>query len=453
MDPTAIEQIAAWTGGSLSGRVFAPVNRVVTDSKAVQPGDLFVALKGERFDGHDFLTAVRGQGAVAALVQRGRGERPSGLALVEVEDTLSGLQKLAASWRQTLPARVVGVTGSSGKTSTKDFAHAILSTRLNGWSTQGNLNNHIGVPLTLLAGNAQDSFAVVEMGMNHAGEIAPLAAMARPEVGIITNIGVAHIEYLGSREAIAREKGSLVAALPLAGTAVLPAEDDFLAVLEQLSSGRILTAGLGRGDVQAVDIVPVEGGSRFALFYEGQRVEVELGVAGLHMVRNVALAAAAAVALDLPLETAAEGLRGMRLTKGRMERRSIRGVEFLDDTYNANPDSMKAALATLAHWPARGRRIAVLGRMGELGAYAREGHDSVGRAAGVGIDRLLTVGSEAEWIAAAAREAGCPEVSHFEDTGSAAYALSGAIVEGDVVLVKGSRSARMEQVIEEVARL
>lgn len=453
MNPTNLQQIAAWAGGSLSGPPGVPVSRVVTDSRLVQPGDLFVALKGERFDGHGFLAEVAGRGATACLVERGRGERPAGFAAVEVEDTLLALQALASSWRRTLSARVVGITGSSGKTSTKDFTHAILSTRLGGWCTQGNLNNHIGVPLTLLAGNSQDAFAVVEMGMNHAGEIAPLAAMALPEVGIITNIGVAHIEYLGSREAMAREKGCLVAALPSAGTAVLPAEDDFLPVLEQLATGRVLTAGLGRGDVQAVEVTPVEGGSRFALLHEGGRVEVELGVAGLHMVRNAALAAAAALALDLPLEAAAEGLRGIRLTKGRMEKRSLRGVDFLDDTYNANPDSMKAALATLAHWPARGRRIAVLGRMGELGAFAREGHASVGRAAGVGIDRLLTVGAEADWIATAARAAGCPEVEHFENTAAAAHALSAALAEGDVVLVKGSRSARMEQVIEEVARL
>jgi UDP-N-acetylmuramoyl-tripeptide--D-alanyl-D-alanine ligase len=427
------------------------VRRVVTDSRAVQAGDLFVALKGERFDGHDFIGAVTEQGAAGCLVQSGCGERPPGLAAVEVGDTLAALQHLAAAWRRTLPVRVVGVTGSSGKTSTKDFTHAILSGRLAGWCTQGNLNNHIGVPLTLLAGGMEDVFAVVELGMNHAGEIAPLAAMARPEVGIITNIGVAHIEYLGSREAIAREKGALVAALPAGGVAVLPAEEDFLPLLEELSTGRILTAGLGRGDVQAVDVAPVAGGSRFGLIHEGQRVEVELGVAGLHMVRNAALAAAAALALDLPLEAAAEGLRGMTLTKGRMERRMVRGVEFLDDTYNANPDSMKAALATLAQWPARGRRIAVLGRMGELGSYAREGHASVGRAAGAGIDWLLTVGAEAEWIAAAAREEGGVEVAHFEDTTAAARALGAEVSDGDVVLVKGSRSARMERVLEEVA--
>jgi len=453
MNPTTVEQIAAWAGGRLSGAPGASVRRVVTDSRAVQPGDLFVALKGDRFDGHDFIAAVLAQGASGCLVQSGHGARPPGLNAVEVTDTLAALQSLAAAWRRTLPARVVGVTGSSGKTSTKDFTHAILSSRLNGWCTQGNLNNHIGVPLTLLAGGGGAAFAVVEMGMNHAGEIAPLAALAQPEVGIITNVGVAHIEYLGSREAIAREKGALVAALPARGTAVLPAEDDFLPLLEELATGRILTAGLGRGDVQAVDVAPVQGGSRFGLIHEGERVEVELGVAGLHMVRNAALAAAAALALDLPLEAAAEGLRGMKLTKGRMEQRVVRGVDFLDDTYNANPDSMKAALATLAQWPARGRRIAVLGRMGELGSHAQEGHSAVGRAAGAGIDWLLTVGAEADWIAAAAREEGCPEVAHFQDTTAAARALASVLEEGDVVLVKGSRSARMERVIEEVASL
>jgi UDP-N-acetylmuramoyl-tripeptide--D-alanyl-D-alanine ligase len=453
MNPTTIQQIAAWTGGSLQGNAGGLVSRVVTDSRAVQPGDLFVALRGDRFDGHDFIGSVAEQGVVGCLAEPGLGARPAGLAVVEVPDTLGALQRLAMEWRRTLPARVVGVTGSSGKTSTKDFTHAILSRRSKGWCTQGNLNNHIGVPLTLLVGAVDDLFAVVEMGMNHAGEIAPLAAMVRPEVGIVTNIGVAHIEYLGSREAIAMEKGALVAALPAGGTAVLPAGDDFLGVLEKLAVSRVLTAGLGCGDVQAVDVCPVQGGSRFALIHEGVRVEVELGVAGLHMVRNAALAAAAALALDLPLEAAAEGLHGIKLTKGRMEKRLVRGVEFLDDTYNANPDSMKAALATLAQWPASGRRIAVLGRMGELGSHARSGHAEVGRAAGAGIDWLLTVGEEADWIAEAARGEGCPEVDHFEDTTVAARALAAALQEGDVVLVKGSRSARMERVIEEVARL
>lgn len=453
MDSTSLQTIAQWCGGQIrSDGGHLAIKRVVTDSRLAEPGDLFVGLRGERFDGSDFLESVCRQGAACAVVESGRGVRPSGFPVVEVRDTLDALQRLSACYRKTLPARVIGITGSSGKTSTKDFAFAVLSTSLSGWCTQGNLNNHIGVPLTLLNGDSTHQFGVVEMGMNHAGEIAPLAAMAAPEVAVITNVGVAHIEFLGSREAIAREKGSLAAAVGMGGTVVLSAEDDFTSMISDMTSATILTAGIERGDVQAVDVLPVDGGSKFAVVYEGERAECALAVPGLHMVRNATLAVGAGLAVGVSLQDAARGLRGMTLTRGRMETRVVGGIHFLDDTYNANPDSMRAALATLAQWPAAGKRIAVLGRMGELGAYAESGHREVGRAASAGIDKLLTVGDEADWISMEASGMGLDDVSHFEDTLAAAAALKAELAPGDVVLVKGSRSARMERVIEELAR-
>ena len=452
MDATSLTQIAQWSGGVLFGDVSGEVRRVVTDSRQAKEGDLFVALKGERFDGHDFLAQVSAQGVAGVLAQAGCGERPSGLCVVEVGDVLTGLQRLAGAYRQTLPARVVGVTGSSGKTTTKDFTFAVLSAQWSGWCTQGNLNNHIGVPLTLLSGRREHAFAVVEMGMNHAGEIAPLADLASPEVAIITNVGVAHIEFLGSREAIAREKGSLAARLGEQGTVVLSAEDEFTPLIASLTKARILTAGISCGEIQAIDVLPLDGGSRFGLIHEGERVEVSLAVPGHHMVRNAALAVAAGVALGMSLSAAAAGLRGIQLSKGRMESRLLGGIHFLDDTYNANPDSMKAALSTLAQWPATGRRIAILGRMGELGSHAEAGHRAVGEAAAAGIDALFTVGSEADWISDEARRNGFAGTTHFPDTATAAAALRSVLSKGDVVLVKGSRSARMERVIEEVTR-
>ena len=391
MDATSLTQIAQWSGGVLFGDVSGEVRRVVTDSRQAKEGDLFVALKGERFDGHDFLAQVSAQGVAGVLAQAGCGERPSGLCVVEVGDVLTGLQRLAGAYRQTLPARVVGVTGSSGKTTTKDFTFAVLSAQWSGWCTQGNLNNHIGVPLTLLSGRREHAFAVVEMGMNHAGEIAPLADLASPEVAIITNVGVAHIEFLGSREAIAREKGSLAARLGEQGTVVLSAEDEFTPLIASLTKARILTAGISCGEIQAIDVLPLDGGSRFGLIHEGERVEVSLAVPGHHMVRNAALAVAAGVALGMSLSAAAAGLRGIQLSKGRMESRLLGGIHFLDDTYNANPDSMKAALSTLAQWPATGRRIAILGRMGELGSHAEAGHRAVGEAAAAGIDAAISI--------------------------------------------------------------
>jgi UDP-N-acetylmuramoyl-tripeptide--D-alanyl-D-alanine ligase len=459
MEFISLQQLAEWSGGSVWGAPHAEpagVHRVVTNSREVQGGDLFVALRGERFDGHDFIGEIAARGGlekmpVVVLAERGRGARPAGLHVVEVDDTLAGLQRLAGAYRRTLPARTLGVTGSSGKTSTKDFAFGVLSSELKGWCTQGNLNNHIGVPLTLLSGDRSAQFAVVEMGMNHSGEIAPLAALAAPEIGIITNVGTAHIEFLGSREAIAREKGALAAAVSEHGTVVLSAEDSFSPMIAGMTVAQVLTAGIGCGEVQAVNVVPTERGSRFGIVHEGDRAEFELSVPGLHMVRNAALAVAAGLAMGVPLQAAAEGLKGLTLNKGRMHAVLVRGVQFLDDTYNANPDSMRAALATLAQWPAAGRRIAVLGRMGELGHFAEEGHREVGRAASSGIDRLMTVGPEADWISAEAEIHGCGDVSHFSDHASAAAALLRDWTPGDVVLVKGSRSARMERVIEEVS--
>lgn len=440
------------SGGYLDGDFSLEVSGVVTDSRSAKGGNLFVALRGERFDGHAFLGEVFAKGVRAAIVEAGCRVIPDGMSVIRVPDTLAGLQRLAAEYRKALPIRVVGITGSSGKTTTKDFTFSILSQRMSGWCTAGNLNNHIGVPLTLLAGSRDSEMAVIEMGMNHAGEIAPLAAMAQPEVGIITNIGMAHIEFLGSQQAIAVEKGALAAAIGASGTVVLPGSEPFGRLIEEMTSARILRAGLSCGDVQAVDVHALENGSRFGLVYEGMRSEVELTVPGLHMVQNAALSAAAGLALGVSLDAAADGLRGMKLTKGRMETRLIRGIHFLDDTYNANPDSMCAALRTLAQWPAAGARIAVLGRMGELGAFAEQGHRQVGKVAADGVDWVVAVGEQADWIADEARRGGAQRVDHFVEVAEASAALKEKIQPGDVVLVKGSRSARMERVIEEVSR-
>ncbi len=451
MDSTAFTQIAAWTGGTLVGAPLGSIQRVVTDSRDVRAGDLFVALVGDRFDAHDFLAEVASRGASGALVEKGRS---AGFPVIEVADTLEGLQALATAYRRTLSARVVGITGSNGKTSTKDFTFAVLSQAMKGWCTQGNLNNHIGVPLTLLSGGSEHGMAVVEMGMNHAGEIWPLAQMAQPEVGIITNIGMAHIEHLSSKEAIALEKASLARAVAATGTVILNAEDEFTPQIASMTRANVLTAGINCGDVQAVDLYAREGGTRFALFHDGERAEVDLSVPGTHMVRNATLAAAAGVALGVSLSQAAKGLCGFRHMHGRLEFREVAGIRFLDDSYNANPDSMEAALATLEQWPMAGRRIAVLGRMGELGPFAQEGHRRVGAAAAFhGVDWLLTVGEEADWISDEAKKLGVEQVNHFNDIASAARALRGSVEGEDLVLVKGSRSSRMERVLEEVEQL
>ena len=456
MEPTTLLQIAEWAGGKVVGNGDLIVSRVTTDSRQAGEGSLFVALIGERFDGHDFVKDIAKSGAVAALVREGYGERVPGFPVIEVDDTLSGLQRLASGYRNSLSVRVVGVTGSNGKTSTKEFVYAVLAGggKMVGAKTQGNLNNHIGVPLTLLSLEKRHAFAVVEMGMNHAGEIAPLAAMARPEVAIITNVGVAHIEHLGSQEAIADEKGALAQATGMEGFVVLNAGDKYAPRIAAMTSSEVVWAGVEVGDVQAVDLQVVEGGTRFGLVHEGERAEVLLGVAGRHMVCNAALAAAAGIVMGVTLREAASGLSAFQPIAGRMQVRDLGGIKFLDDTYNANPDSMEAALVTLAQWPVVGKRIAVLGMMGELGVFAEQGHRRVGAAAAVnGVDVLVTVGREAEWIRDEALTNGCGEVKHCEDVYEAAAIVKEIACSEDVVLVKGSRTAGMERILSEVNKL
>lgn len=422
---------------------------VCTDSRALKPGDLFVALRGDNFDGHTFIAQAAQLGAAGAIVEKAPTGLPKEFGLVEVVDSLKALQSLAGNYRQTLTVKVVGITGSNGKTSTKDATAAVLSRRFKTAKTEGNLNNHIGVPLTLLQLNSKHGAAVVEMGMNHAGEIAPLAAMAKPDAAIVTNVGVAHIEYLGTREAIAREKSVLAEAVPPGGTVVLNADDEFTPSIAGRCRARVVTAGLQSGDVLASDLQPLPTGTKFRLHASGRSVDAELPVPGEHMVRNALLACATGLALGLTLEDCAAGLADLQLSKGRLQQKEIGGLLVMDDSYNANPDSVAAGLATLAQMPGAGRRIAVLGRMGELGHEAERGHRRVGQTAGyLGISCVIAVGDEARWIAEAAQEAGVRKVVPAATVEEAVTALRSYAHAGDIVLVKGSRSAKMERVVQ-----
>jgi UDP-N-acetylmuramoyl-tripeptide--D-alanyl-D-alanine ligase len=324
----------------------------------------------------------------------------------------------------------------------------VLAARYRVVKTEGNLNNHIGLPLSILAASAADDAAVWEIGMNHPGEIAPLAELARPDLVIITNIGVAHIEYMGSREAIAQEKGVLVEAVGPNGSVILPAGDDFTEVLAGRSRARVVKAGLTGGSVTASDVSMDADGCRFTLQADGDSLPARLPTPGLHMVSNALLAVAAGLEFGLSLEECAEGLASARLTGGRLLRRNIRGVILLDDTYNANPDSMEAALQTLGALPTSGSRIAVLGRMGELGSHSESGYRRVGRIAATTAQTLIAVGPETAPLSAMAREVGLKQIHETADTEEAAALLRELSREGDIVLVKGSRGARMERVIQ-----
>src|SRR5438270_3364969 len=451
MNKLSIFQIAEFAGASVSGGDGnVSIDKISTDSRTLKRGELFVALRGENFDGHKFVEAAVKTGAAGVIVDLGwKGKVPDNFTVIRVQDTLQAYQTLAANYRKSLPLRVLAITGSNGKTSTKDFAAAVLDRRFRVTKTQGNFNNHVGLPRTMLEATSQDEIAVWEIGMNHPGEVAMLATLAAPDDAIITNIGVAHIEFMGSREAIAAEKGALAQAVGPEGTVILNADDPFSKSIAPCTSAKIVLAGTTEGTVRASEITQSANGTDFTILEGAHRCRAQLPVPGLHMVQNALLGVAAGRIFGLSLEDCAAGLAAAPLTKARLQIKEIHGVQFIDDSYNANPESMKAALHTLVELDADGKRIAVLGEMRELGEESARGHREVGEtAAALGVDQLIAIGDTAATIAEAARNAGLQNISIARSTSEAADLLDEIAVSGDLVLVKGSRSARTERVIE-----
>ena len=455
MDPLSLDQIAQFAGATRqNGEGARAITNLSTDSRSLRSGDLFVALRGDNFDGHKFISQAIQRGAAGAVVEKvWSGKAPPEFALLRVGDTLSAFQRIAGEYRRSLGLKVVAVTGSNGKTSTKDFTASVLARRFRVTKTEGNFNNHIGLPQTILKASARDEVAVWEIGMNHPGEIAPLAALARPDIVIITNVGVAHIEFMGSRAAIAREKGDLAASLGPNGTLVLNSDDEFAATIAERTAARVVFAGIDHGEVRAEEIVQAASGAEFGILEGAHRCHAILPVPGLHMVQNALLAIAAGRALGVSLEDCAAGLAEAPLTKARLQMRAIAGVQFIDDSYNANPDSTKAALRTLAELETDGQRIAVLGQMAELGVESSRGHREVGEtAASLGIDRLIALGEGGREMAEAARAAGLSASDVAATAEEVADSLGELTRPGDIVLVKGSRAARTERVLEEFAK-
>lgn len=454
MDPLSLHRIAEFAAAEIvRGNAETIVSRISTDSRTIKPGELFVALRGENFDAHNFLEQVAQAGATGAIVsQDPPPELPQTFATLRAPDTLVAYQNLAANYRKTLPLKVLGITGSNGKTSTKDFAASILGRAFRVTKTEGNFNNHVGLPRTVLEANRDYQFGVWELGMNHPGEIAALARIAAPDAAIITNIGIAHIEFMGSREAIAREKGALAEAIGPGGFAVLNADDKFSASIAQRTRARAIFAGIEEGAIRAIDVQQTPGGCEFTIVEGAHRCRAQLPVPGLHMVQNAILAVAAGRAFGVSLEECAAGLISAPLAKARLQIRDIHGVHFIDDSYNANPDSMKAALRTLMELDTDGKRIAVLGQMLELGSESERGHREVGEtAATLGIDHLISIGNDT--IAVAAEEAGLENAAIAQDATDAAEILNEIVEPGDLVLIKGSRSARTELVLDEFVKL
>ena len=451
MNPLPLSQVAQLAGGSISsGDQTVVVNKVSTDSRTLKSSELFVALRGENFDGHNFVESAAQIGAAGAIVESTwNGEIPKNFALIRVKDTLQAYQDLAANYRKSLTLKVVAITGSNGKTSTKDFTAAVLAHRFRVTKTEGNFNNHVGLPRTILEATSADEIGVWEIGMNHPGEIATLAKVAAPDVAIITNIGVAHIEFMGSREKIAEEKAALAEAVGADGAIILNADDLFTKTIASRARGKVILAGTNSGSIQAAEITQSGTGADFTILEGAHRCRAQLSVPGLHMVQNALLAVAAGRAFGLSLEECAAGLVAAPLTRARSQIKDIGGVLFLDDSYNANPDSMKVALRTLVELDADGKRIAVLGEMRELGDQSEHGHREVGEtAAALKIDQLIAIGDIAAAIADAAGQAGLRKTTIVKSTSEAAEVLGEIAAPGDLVLIKGSRAARTEEVIE-----
>ena len=415
-----------------------------TDSRTASRGALFVAVRGPRFDGHDFIGDARRRGAAACLVERAPG---GSMPFVLARDSVRALGELAAAWRSRFrDLLLVGITGSNGKTTVKEMTAAIL--RISGpvCATRGNLNNEIGVPLTLCDLDAGDHAAVVELGANHRGEIAALTALVRPSVGVVTQCAPAHLEGFGSIEGVARAKGELIEHLPGDATAVINADDPYAGLWRGLARPRRCIS-FGAGPDADVRVASGTGGRRVSLDTPVGEVVVDLALPGAHNALNAGAAAAAAVAAGTSLDAIREGLATVRPAKGRLEsKRGPRGVEIIDDTYNANPASLRAGLLVLAEKPAP--RWLVLGDMAELGPHGASLHAEAGRRARRhGVERLLVVGE----LGVEAVRAFGGGATHFEDRAALVERLREELPDGATVLVKGSRSMAMERVVDAIA--
>lgn len=436
-----LSEVALWTRGTLHG-ADAPVRGVATDTRKLVAGDLFVALKGLHHDGHDHLTQAAESGASGALVMR---RMNSALPQVVVADTVLGLGDLASAVRAKRRARVVGITGSNGKTTVKTLAASILQRHGRTHSNVGNLNNEIGLPLSLLAMPMDCEYAVIEMGAGKPGDVAYLAAIARPEVGLVNNIASAHLERMHTLEGVAETKGAVYQALPGDGVAIINADDAFAEFFAGLTgSRRVLRFGFGeKADVRAEGITLQPQGSAFTLVTPAGSQAVHLPLPGLHNVANALAAAAIAHALDVPLPLIAEGLHDAPMVEGRLRPQlAAGGWNVIDDSYNANPASTAAAIATLALQG--GERWLVLGDMAELGGDTAALHAQIGKyAQQAGIEKLFAVGVLSEH----AVDAFGANARHFTTQAELISALRGQLHTGVNVLIKGSRSAAMENVV------
>jgi UDP-N-acetylmuramoyl-tripeptide--D-alanyl-D-alanine ligase len=441
-----LSEVAAMLGVPYAG-TDATVLRVSTDSRNIQPGDLFIALRGEKFDGGAFAAQALQQGAAGVVLDT--SQAPDIAAAIRVDDTRLALGRLAAAWRARFDIPVVAITGSNGKTTVKEMLAAILRAEAGSdaavLATEGNLNNDIGVPQMMLRLRDSHRYAVLEMGMNHLGEIDYLTRLARPDVALVNNALSAHIGLLGSVEAIARAKGEIFNGLGEGGIAILNADDPHLPMWREMNARRtVLTFALSAPAAVSGIWQPRDYGSALTLKLPNATLEIALQVPGEHNVRNALAAATAAFALDVAHSSIVAGLEAYSGIKGRLVRTpALHGSTFIDDTYNANPDSVKAALSVLATQP--GKKILVLGDMGELGAEGPAMHAQIGLAArAAGVDRMFALGElTRESVRAFGKGA-----MHFERIQELLADLENELDSGTTVLVKGSRFMQMERVVQ-----
>ncbi|HJO08991.1 MAG TPA: UDP-N-acetylmuramoyl-tripeptide--D-alanyl-D-alanine ligase [Verrucomicrobiota bacterium] len=454
MEPRTLAYVEEGCNGQLvAGERSARVRRICTDSRLANAGDLFVAIRGEQFDGHDYINDALDQGAEAAVVSRGRlGQAEVGGPRIEVEETRNALGRLAARYRQDFELQMIAVGGSNGKTSTKEILATVLRQRFKTLSSEASFNNDIGVPLTLLRLSEDHEAAVLEVGSNHPGELQPLLEFVRPRYGLLTSIGREHLEFFGDLDGVIEEEGALAESLPPEGCLFVNGDIKGLNVIRARCHAAVVTVGEEKAcDWRIGDIRAEEGGSIFEVIspkgdWSGT---YRVNLLGHQNARNAALAIALAAELGLSREELDQGLLCCRPASMRMEMQTLGGVRIINDAYNSNPDSLLAALKTMELFPVKGKRIAVLGDMAELGQASESAHTEAGQhAARLGLNGLVTVGRWADTTARGAQAAGLANVAAFEDITSAGQALAKKLNSDDVLLIKGSRAAGMERIIE-----
>lgn len=467
LTPMTAEELAHILGGKLvRGASGGPLSGVSIDSRRVQPGDIFVAFTGQRVDGHHHIASAVRAGARAAVVTRPPASWESAqtppvadvddtwlgnLAVIQVDDALTAVQRLAHWERASFRGPVIGVTGSNGKTTTKDMLACVLSTMGAPLATEANLNTELGLPLTMLRRRPEHTSMVLEMGMRGLGQIAELCRIAKPNTGIITNIGLSHLELLGTQENIARAKGELLEAIPEDGVAALATGDSWLTSIAPRCPGKILWYGLQRdADAYATDIDVTARGIRFTAHVLGHQAPVVLPTYGRHNVINALGALVLGSVHGGKLRDMADALRDLPTSTGRLRIvEGWQGTTVIDDCYNASPLSMRASLHVLKEIAGGSPTVAILGDMYELGNYEEEGHREVGRAsAEIPVHSVVTVGPRARWISEGANEAGLQNTLHFDEVEDVLSALKTIVPSGGVVLVKASRGMQLERVVD-----